>query len=159
MTSSWLEIFLRGESSLLVVSLLQEQIKILTRWSEPLEGRCFRRKMPQTAPIVENGGTSSYLVYPKTFAITSKDTLIFMASQGYEGGPRTPYLVTINLSGGLTTHLSPHLQNLQYLNEEVGAPINEVLQIDSIEPIGEQSVRLVFANGMYRKSEMRVPIP
>lgn len=97
-------------------------------------------------------------VYPRTFALTSDGRLLFLASTGTDRGVQLLSLVQIPLAPAVQDEYKIVQQNLTGLYDDLKLDKTEVLQVDHLEPVNRDAVRVVFSKGAYDTNQAVVPL-
>ena len=107
---------------------------------------------------IQNGDDSISRVYPKTFALTPGQRLVFLTSSGSDRDIQPLSLVAIPLSAALKGGSSVTQQGLASVYADLKLAKDEILQVDHLEPVNEDAVRIVFSKGAYALNEVIVPL-
>ena len=107
---------------------------------------------------IQNHDDFVYRAYPKTFAFTSDGTLIFLTSTGRDRDPQLLSLVQIPLASGWKENVNVIEQSLASVYVDLKLDKNEVLQVDHLEPLIGNAVRIAFSKGAYNVDQAVVPL-
>jgi hypothetical protein len=107
---------------------------------------------------VQNDNDSILRAYPKTFALTPDGRLLFLTSSGPDRDVQLLSLVAIPLVTALKGEFSVTQQSLTSVYADLKLDKNEVLQVDHLEPVKGDAVRIVFSKGSYGINQVIVPL-